>query len=80
MKSTTGLTLALTDPDAPSKKDPKWGEMCHWVVKVGAIGPVEEGGDGLVAELDLNDEIQSSKSDELVKCQCPETPFQNTKC
>jgi hypothetical protein len=29
MKSTPGLTLALTDPDAPSRDNPKWGEMCH---------------------------------------------------
>jgi len=24
-------TIALTDPDAPSRKDPKWSEMCHWI-------------------------------------------------
>lgn len=29
MKSTPGLTIALTDPDAPSRKNPKWAEMCH---------------------------------------------------
>ena len=27
IKSTPGLTIALTDPDAPSR--PKWSEMCH---------------------------------------------------
>jgi hypothetical protein len=31
MGETTGLTVVLTDPDAPSRKDPKWGEMCHWI-------------------------------------------------
>lgn len=66
MRSTTGLTLALTDPDAPSRKDPKWGEMCHWIVKVGAVGPREEEGDGL--EFEIESEVGSSKSDELVKC------------
>jgi hypothetical protein len=24
-------TIALTDPDAPSRDDPKWSEMCHWI-------------------------------------------------
>ncbi|KXT14593.1 hypothetical protein AC579_3704 [Pseudocercospora musae] len=31
--TTTGvpqLTLALTDPDAKSRDDPKWSEMLHW--------------------------------------------------
>lgn len=23
--------LALTDPDAPSRKDPKWSQVCHWL-------------------------------------------------
>ncbi|KAF2173011.1 hypothetical protein M409DRAFT_16961 [Zasmidium cellare ATCC 36951] len=25
------LTLALTDPDAKSRDDPVWSEMCHWI-------------------------------------------------
>ncbi|KAL9110035.1 MAG: hypothetical protein Q9227_005374 [Pyrenula ochraceoflavens] len=31
---TTNLTytLALTDPDAKSRDNPKWSEMCHWLV------------------------------------------------
>ncbi|QDS72956.1 hypothetical protein FKW77_008524 [Venturia effusa] len=24
-------TIALTDPDAPSRDNPKWSEMCHWI-------------------------------------------------
>lgn len=24
-------TITLTDPDAPSRDDPKWSEMCHWI-------------------------------------------------
>jgi len=28
---TTQLTLALTDPDAPSASDPQWSQMCHWI-------------------------------------------------
>jgi phosphatidylethanolamine-binding protein len=26
------LTLALTDPDAPSRDNPEWSEICHWIV------------------------------------------------
>lgn len=26
------FTLALTDPDAKSRENPKWSEMCHWLV------------------------------------------------
>jgi len=29
-----GLTIVLTDPDAPSRDDPKWAEMCHWIAKI----------------------------------------------
>lgn len=25
------FVLALTDPDAPSRKDPKWSQVCHWL-------------------------------------------------
>jgi phosphatidylethanolamine-binding protein (PEBP) family uncharacterized protein len=31
--ATTNVTyvVTLTDPDAPSRDDPKWSEMCHWI-------------------------------------------------
>ena len=29
--SNTQLVVTLTDPDAPSRDDPKWSEMCHWI-------------------------------------------------
>ncbi|GAB7328215.1 hypothetical protein MBLNU13_g00237t1 [Cladosporium sp. NU13] len=25
------LTIALTDPDAPSRNNPKWSQICHWI-------------------------------------------------
>lgn len=25
------LTLAITDPDAPSRDNPEWSEFCHWI-------------------------------------------------
>ena len=24
-------TVAMTDPDAPSRDDPRWSEVCHWI-------------------------------------------------
>ncbi|KAI9749518.1 MAG: hypothetical protein M4579_006838, partial [Chaenotheca gracillima] len=27
----TLFTVIMTDPDAPSRQDPKWSEMCHWI-------------------------------------------------
>ena len=32
LSSNVSYTLALTDPDATSRVDPKMGEMCHWLV------------------------------------------------
>lgn len=29
-----GLTVILTDPDAPSRKDDGLSEMCHWIARV----------------------------------------------
>lgn len=26
------LTLALTDPDARSRDNPDWSQMCHWII------------------------------------------------
>ncbi|KAA8909026.1 phosphatidylethanolamine-binding protein [Sphaerosporella brunnea] len=26
------FTVVMTDPDAPSREDPKWSEFCHWIV------------------------------------------------
>jgi phosphatidylethanolamine-binding protein (PEBP) family uncharacterized protein len=26
-----GYVITLTDPDAPSRDNPKWSEMCHWI-------------------------------------------------
>ena len=32
-----GYTLVMTDPDAPSRSDPKMGQWRHWVVSLGRI-------------------------------------------
>jgi phosphatidylethanolamine-binding protein len=31
-KKNATFTLILTDPDAKSRSNPKWSEMCHWIV------------------------------------------------
>ncbi|PQE12163.1 Carboxypeptidase Y inhibitor protein [Rutstroemia sp. NJR-2017a BVV2] len=33
----SGLTIALTDPDAPSRDDDSMSEMCHWIAKVPSV-------------------------------------------
>ncbi|KAL6703730.1 hypothetical protein ACN47E_009111 [Coniothyrium glycines] len=30
-KHNLSYVVTLTDPDAPSRDDPKWSEMCHWI-------------------------------------------------
>ena len=56
------FTLALTDPDAKSRQNPKWSEMCHWIVTNMTI-PVPESLDS--SELTMG---------ELVKYQPPGPP------
>ncbi|KAL9085354.1 MAG: hypothetical protein Q9165_007645 [Trypethelium subeluteriae] len=31
LTASSNLVLALTDPDAPSRSNPKWSEICHWI-------------------------------------------------
>jgi hypothetical protein len=55
----SGFTIVLTDPDAPSRKNPKWSEMCHWV----GIVPVED-------QLPVDFEFTiSGKGHEVVECE-----------
>jgi phosphatidylethanolamine-binding protein len=32
MAKNSTFTLVLTDPDAKSRENPKWSEMCHWIL------------------------------------------------
>jgi phosphatidylethanolamine-binding protein len=42
-KKAPQLTLAMTDPDAPSRDNPEWSEICHWIVTdVGLSQPDNE--------------------------------------
>ena len=56
--SMSGLTIALTDPDAPSRLDPRWSEMCHWIAKL----PVA------FHENELQLSLDDDGFDELVEC------------
>jgi len=38
------LVIALTDPDAPSRDDPKWSEFCHWIATAPAASTVAASG------------------------------------
>lgn len=47
------MTIVLTDPDAPTRSDAKWGQFCHWIAAVESlssdgIGEVEIEGDDIV--------------------------------
>lgn len=38
-----GYVIVMTDPDAPSREDPKWSEFCHWIAPLPttAVLPVQ---------------------------------------
>jgi phosphatidylethanolamine-binding protein len=38
ISSNISFTLVLTDPDAPSREDPKWSQVCHWIATNITIG------------------------------------------
>ncbi|KAH8820539.1 putative carboxypeptidase Y inhibitor [Xylogone sp. PMI_703] len=61
-----GLTIALTDPDAPSRDNPKWSEMCHWIATI----PEEDGHRLAQSEITYDpDDL-----DELVEYKSPAPP------
>jgi len=70
MKSTPGLTIALTDPDAPSRDNPKWGEMCHWIAVVYAVAPQDSTSTSLELEVDLD----LASNTDLVEYKAPGPP------
>ncbi|KAF3767907.1 PEBP-like protein, partial [Cryphonectria parasitica EP155] len=45
----TTYVLALTDPDAPSRDNPKWSEFCHWI----ATGLTVSSSSSAAADADL---------------------------
>lgn len=44
------IVVALTDPDAPSRIDPQWGQFCHWIATYSTCSSTN--GVQLLSELD----------------------------
>jgi hypothetical protein len=60
-KDEKGFTVALTDPDASSRKEPEWSEMCHWIVTVPNSGSFLQDG-----EIHWVEKYEGPK--EIIKC------------
>ena len=54
------LTIALTDPDAPSREDPEWSQICHWIATDVKLSPVAS--DDSKANTDDNDDDEDDES------------------
>lgn len=66
--SKMNFIITLTDPDAPSRDDPKWSEMCHWIA-TGVTVSVDENCFGLT----------TSKLDEVMPYKPPGPPEKTGK-
>jgi hypothetical protein len=47
------LTIALTDPDAPSRSNPEWSQICHWIatdVPLTSLTSITDDGDFLLGK------------------------------
>jgi len=63
-KKKSQFILAMTDPDAPSRDDPKWSEFCHWIKQdIGYRSP------GVAAAT-----AQDTSSDDLMSYRPPTPP------
>lgn len=49
-------TVTITDPDAPSRDDPKWSEVCHWIATTAV--PIDPGTSSCSAHIDLSSSLQ----------------------
>lgn len=69
-------TIVLTDPDAPSRDDPKWSEFCHWIitdVKLPSLEAITASANAESLSVDL------SKSHEVVEYMGPAPPEKTGK-
>lgn len=75
--ATKGMTyvVTLTDPDAPSRDDPEWSEMCHWITTITTLSeetysilPLPEHG------LTEPTTATNTKSDDVVEYKPPGPP------
>ena len=79
MNSDMRYVLTLTDPDAPSRDNPEWSEMCHWIVanistapQTFSVLPIPEFGLG-VEEADDKDKV-ADRLDDVVEYKPPGPP------
>jgi len=49
------LTIALTDPDAPSRDNPKWSQICHWIATDVHLTPSSSSSDNNDDDFSLDD-------------------------
>lgn len=69
-------TIILTDPDAPSRKETKWSEFCHWIitdVKLPSLETITASATTESMSIDL------SRSRELIKYMGPAPPEKTGK-
>lgn len=69
-------TVVLTDPDAPSRGDPKWSEFCHWIITDVKLPSLEAITTSATAE---SMSIDLSKSREVIKYMGPAPPEKTGK-
>jgi hypothetical protein len=63
IQNTPSLTIALTDPDAPSRENPKWSEMCHWIGIVPILDQKQSSdGNGFETELHIKELVECEDS------------------
>jgi hypothetical protein len=61
-------TVVLTDPDAPSRDDPKWSEFCHWIGKMPPSGVLQADLPKEALEKHKAAAAEKKVSDEAVEC------------
>lgn len=58
-------TVTITDPDAPSRDDPKWSEVCHWIATTAIpIDEIDTGSSSspCLSHIDLSSSLQDVMS------------------
>ncbi|KAA8616549.1 Phosphatidylethanolamine-binding protein [Pyrenophora tritici-repentis] len=85
MTSDMSYVLTLTDPDAPSRDNPEWSEMCHWIVanlttaqQTFSILPIPEFGVSVESEKEGEGEGQDGLED-VVEYKPPGPPPETGK-
>lgn len=66
-KASSSFTVVLTDPDAPSRANPKWSQICHWIATVPTSTTEQDGHFPALMSVD-------GSFDEIVKFKPPGPP------